>query len=251
LAGAAPRAAPGRHGILPPVPETTFAARPGEARAYVAEPASRPPWPGVVVLHEAFGLNDDIRAKADRLAGRGYLAFAPDLYSTGRKPLCVLATFRALFRGRGEAFELIDAARAELAGRPDCTGRTGVIGFCMGGGFALLAAVRPGFEVSAPNYGQVPRDAANVLKGACPVVASYGARDRSLKNAAAKLDQALTAAGVEHDVKEYPDASHSFLTPYHGPVGALSRVTGMGLHAPSADDAWRRIDAFLDRHLKA
>ena len=126
----------------------------------------------------ALGLNDDIRAKADRFAARGYLALAPDLFSIGRKPLCVLGAFRALFAGKGPAVDVLDAARAELAGRPDCTGKVGIIGFCMGGGFALLAAPRPGFAASAANYGQLPKDPPSFFRGACPVVASYGAKDR-------------------------------------------------------------------------
>jgi carboxymethylenebutenolidase len=233
------------------MPDVSFEAGPGRVRAYAAEPASRPPWPGVVVIHEALGLNDDIRAKADRFASRGILALAPDLFSVGRKPLCVLATFRALLKGAGPAVDVLDGARAELAGRPDCTGKVAVIGFCMGGGFALLAAPRPGFAAAAANYGQVPKDPSSFFRGACPVVASYGAKDRALRGAAAKLEAALAANGVAHDVKEYPGASHSFMTSYHGGLGAWARIAGIGLHAPSADDAWRRIDAFLDTHLAA
>jgi carboxymethylenebutenolidase len=233
------------------MPDVSFEAAPGRVRAYAAEPATRPPWPGVVVVHEALGLNDDIRAKADRFASRGCLVLAPDLFSVGRRPLCVAAAFRALFTGAGPALDVLDAARAELAGRPDCTGRVGVVGFCMGGGFALLAAPRPGVSAVAANYGQLPRDPAGFFRGACPVVASYGGKDRMLRGAAAKLEAALEANGVAHDVKEYPEASHSFMTAYHGGLGAWARVAGIGLHAPAADDAWRRIDAFLDRHLTA
>jgi carboxymethylenebutenolidase len=233
------------------VPDRQFDAPPGRVRAYQAEPGSEAPWPGVVLIHELFGLNDDLRAKADRFASRGYLALAPDLFSTGPKPLCVLKAFRALSAGKGEAFETIEAARAEVAAHPQCSGRVGVIGFCMGGGFALLSAARMDFAAASVNYGQVPKDAREALRGACPIVAGYGARDLPLKGAAAKLEAALEANGVEHDVKEYPDASHSFLTPYDSVTGMIARVTGIGLHAPSADDAWRRIDAFFDRHLKA
>src|SRR3954452_17350402 len=116
---------------------------PGEVKAHLATPpVGTGPWPGVVVLHEAFGLNDDIRQQVDRLAAAGYVAVAPDLYSAGGAWRCIRATFRSLTTGSGKAFEDIEAARAFLAARPDCTGRVGVIGFCMGGGFALLTAAR-------------------------------------------------------------------------------------------------------------
>jgi len=189
------------------VPDVTI----GATAAYLAVPVASPgPWPGVVAIHEAFGLNDDIRAHADRLAALGYLALAPDLLGGKFWMRCIRNMFRQIAAGSGPAFEVLDACRGWLAERPDSTGKTGVIGFCMGGGFALLTA-GSGFEVAAVNYGQLPRDLDTVLAGACPVVASYGGRDRSLPRAAAKLEQALTNAGVVHDVKEYPTAGHAFL----------------------------------------
>ncbi len=232
------------------MPDIHLAVPPHRAQAYLAEPTTAPPWPGAVLLHEVFGLNDDLRAKADRFASRGYLALAPDLLSLYPRALCVLGAFRALNARRGAAFDAIEAARADLAGRDACTGRVGVIGFCMGGGFAVLSAPRFDFGAAAVNYGAVPRDAPELLKGSCPIVGSYGARDLPLRGTAQRLERALEANGVEHDVKEYPGASHSFLTQYDGLTGAVSKVTGIGFHAPSADDAWRRIDAFFDRHLR-
>jgi carboxymethylenebutenolidase len=216
---------------------------------YIARPDGTGPWPGVVVLHEAYGLDDDIRAKADRFASRGYLAHAVDLFDHGPRVACVLAAFRAHTLGKGPAFEEIEAARSGLAASEDCTGKVGVIGFCLGGGFALLSA--PRFDVASVNYAHLPRDW-SFLDGACPVVASYGKRDRTLPGAAPKLERALEEAGIEHDVKEYADASHSFLNQHQaGMAGVVARVSGMNYHGPSAVDAWKRIDAFFDRHLQA
>src|SRR3954447_16345592 len=128
----------------------------GDIPAFEAQPpASEAPWPGVVVIHEAFGLNDDIREHALRLAAAGYLAIAPDLFRGRGIGRCLLGTSRALGAGRGRQFDAIGAARRELAARPDCTGRVGVIGFCMGGGFALMTAAR-GFDASAPNHPRLP-----------------------------------------------------------------------------------------------
>ncbi len=206
------------------MPATTVpgAASAPELDAYLAVPAvGTGPWPGVVVLHEVFGLNDDTRQQADRLAAAGYLALAPDLFSAGGVLRCLRSTFSALSSGTGAAYGDIEASRALLAGREDCTGKVGVIGFCLGGGFALMAASR-GFDASAPNYGPLPSDPHEVLRGACPVVASFGKRDVGLRGAAARLDAVLTEVGVEHDVKEYAGAGHSFLEPAQrrGAVGA-------------------------------
>jgi carboxymethylenebutenolidase len=231
------------------VPEIALATRAGEARAYLARPTGDGPWPGVVVLHEAFGLDPDIRGHADRFAGRGYLALAPDLLSLGRPKLrCLVAAFRAMSRRSGPAFDVIEAARDAVASRDDCTGRVGVIGFCMGGGFALLAAPRGWFEASSVNYGVVPKDADALLRGACPIVGSYGARDRFLRGSPQRLDAALARNGVERDVEEYREASHSLLNRHTGRMPMLiDRVTGFGRREPAASDAERRIDAFFDR----
>ncbi len=221
-----------------------------ELRAHLAvPPVGTGPWPGVVVLHELFGLTADIREQADRLAAAGFLAVAPDLFSAGGAARCLRSTFRALTSGEGEAFGDIEATRAWLAGRDDCTGRIGVLGFCMGGGFALLGATR-GFDAAAPNYGPLPK-AEEVLRGACPVVASYGRRDVVMRGAAARLESALTRLGVDHDVKEYPDAGHSFLNRHGlGPLTVLERVAGFGYHHPSAEDAWARILLTFERTLR-
>jgi len=233
------------------MPNTTYPASTGKLRGYLATPTTPGPWPAVVVIHEAFGLTDDIRRQADRFAAEGYLAFAPDLLSYGFAPRCLVSTFRTLFKqGGGRAIADIDAARAYLLGRDDCTGKVGVIGFCMGGGFAILAATR-GFDVAAPNYGIVPKNVDALLAGSCAMVASYGAKDRGFKGAAAKLDKALTAHGVDHDVKEYADAGHAFMTGHTGNWAFAEWIPGMGFVADAADDAWRRVFDFFGTHLKS
>ena len=221
-------------------------------RGYVARPTTPGPWPGVVMVHEMWGVDDVARRQADRLAETGYLTVLPDLFSAGGAIRCLKATFGALKAQHGRAFQDIEAARTWLTTQPDCTGRVGVIGFCMGGGFALLAATR-GFEASSVNYGMLPDEPDVALEGACPVVASYGARDRGLKGAAATLESTLTWLGVEHDVKEYPTANHSFIN--HAPNGPLVlrpllRIAGIGPDPVAAADAWDRIEAFFGTHLQ-
>src|SRR4051812_8378366 len=234
------------------MPPTTVpgAASAAELKAHLTVPAGEGPWPGVVVLHEALGLNDDTRAHADRLARKGFLALAPDLFTAGGALRCLRATFAAMMSGRGDAFGDIEASRALLAGRDDCTGAVGVVGFCMGGGFALLAATR-GFDASAPNYGQVPSDAEQVLRGACPIVASYGKRDLPLRSAPAKLERALEVNGVPHDINVYDGVGHSFMN-RHGPepVNVLEKIAGFHYDDSASEDAWERILRFFAVHLE-
>jgi carboxymethylenebutenolidase len=218
-------------------------------KGYVATPQGEGPWPGVIALHDIFGLTDVTRGHADWLAKEGYLVVAPDLFSWGGRIRCIRALMMDLAARQGAAFDDVDAVRQWLEGRPDCTGKIGVIGFCATGGFAILLAAGHGFSAVAPNYGQVPNDIDAILDGACPVVASFGGRDRMLKGAAARLNGALERRHIDHDVKEYPDAGHSFLDDYKGLIGVLAVVIGASYKDKDAADARGRISAFFTRHL--
>ncbi len=208
-----------------------------------------------MLIHEIFGLNQDIRELSERFAATGYLALAPDFYAGGKWRKCMRVAFRQLAAGEGEIFDAVDAAREWLAGQGDCTGRVGVIGFCLGGGFALLSAPRYDFAAASVNYGEVPQDAERILGGACPIVASYGGRDRTMRGRPERLKRALEINQVEHDLAVYPDAGHGFLVAQSWPttITVLGNLIGMhpGPHEPSARDAWQRIDAFFDAHLRS
>jgi carboxymethylenebutenolidase len=218
-------------------------------KSYVATPQGVGPWPGVIVLHDIFGLTDVTREHADWLAKEGYLAVAPDLFSWGGRIRCIRALMVDLAARKGATFDDVDAVRQWMEGRQDCTGKTGVIGFCVTGKFAILLATGYGFSVSAPNYGPVPNDIDAIMGGACPVVASYGGRDKRLKGAAARLKDALEQHHIDHDVKEYPDAGHSFLDDHKGFIGILGVVIGATYKDKDAADARSRIQAFFARYL--
>ncbi|MFJ4209667.1 dienelactone hydrolase family protein [Paenarthrobacter sp. NPDC089675] len=221
-------------------------------RGYLAEPKGEGPFPAVVMIHEAFGLDDVMRRNADRLATAGYLTLAVDLYSDGGPRHCLVATMRAMLSGTGRAFTDIATAKEWLRKDERCTGKVGVIGFCMGGAFALLSA-NDGFDAASVNYGQLPRDLHGALEGACPVVANYGTKDRTLPGAAAKLEHALSELGIEHDVKEFPTAGHAFMN--DAPVGPkplrpLMRVMGIKPDPAAAPEAWHRIEEHFAKHLR-
>jgi carboxymethylenebutenolidase len=210
-------------------------------------PPGEGPWPGVVLIHDAVGLRDTHRQIARRIADAGYLVLAPNLFARGGTVRCLRSVFKDLMAYQGRAFDDIAAARELLAGRPDCTGAIGIAGFCMGGGFALVASTK-GFGASAPFYPPpLQSKYEEIVDGACPIVASFGLEDRVNRGSGERLEAVLASANIPHDVKTYPGAGHSFAD--KAPVQPIAKILGFGENREAADDAWQRVFAFFGQHL--
>jgi carboxymethylenebutenolidase len=215
--------------------------------AYVTR-AKRPgKIPGVVFIYEAFGMNDEMARVADELAAEGYAVMLPDLFDRGSWFSCVRKLMKDLKAGSGTGVQDLIDARSWLAQQDYVdSGKIGVMGLCMGGGFALVLAKTGLFQASAPFYGQVPE----TLDGICPVVASYGGRDKMLVKDAARLEKELPQLGVPYDLKIYPHAGHSFMNrPANGLVKLLGGAFGAGYRPEAAADAKRRLASFFKAHL--
>lgn len=208
--------------------------------AYLASPENAQRSPGVVIIHEIRGLDDHARGIADRFAADGYVALAVDLFSTGGKPMCMLRIMYGMLvrpLSNGVVRDL-RAAMDTLATRPEVDGRRlGVIGFCLGGSYALqLASVDGRLKSASVFYGQNPRPI-EALARACPIVGSYPERDFTARQAR-RLEPLLAQYQIRHDIKIYPGTRHGFFN------------ESRAVYDPSAAaDAWARTIAFFNQTL--
>jgi carboxymethylenebutenolidase len=226
----------------------TLEAADGPVEALFVVPTGREgPWPGVLIVHDIFGLTSDVQKISQRVANAGYVVVTPNLFFRGGPVRCVMRVFRELLMQRGRALEDVQAAKSFLAGRDECAGPIGIVGFCMGGQFALVMAPK-GFTASAPFYGvPLPRHLDTVLHRACPVVASFGSRDPLGIGAPKKLRRVLDNKGIINDVKVYPGVGHSFAN--RVPAQPLMQIIGFGYDEDATEDAWRRVFKFFAEHL--
>src|SRR6202049_806524 len=207
---------------------------------YLALPDSNGPHPGVVIIHEAYGLNDNIKDIAGRFAEQGYAALAVDLFSDRNKAVCMARYMAGMLVGSVQRYGIADlkASLTHLAAMPEVDPeRIGAIGYCMGGSFAIAwACTDSRLKAIAPYYAANPRPL-DAVQRLCPVVGSYPEKDFSTA-AGRTLEVALGRYGIAHDIKIYPGADHSF---FNDRARAYNKA--------AADDSWTRVLGFFATHL--
>jgi len=237
-AEAAPQSAAAAPATAPPVIHF------GDASGYIAFPEAPGKKPALIVIHEWWGLDDWIREQAARFAKQGYVTLAVDLYRG--KSTHDPDEAHELMRGLPEDRALADmkAAFNYLASRDDVDPkRIGVIGWCMGGGYALaLATNEPRIAATSINYGRLVTDPNTIKKINSQILGNFGGADRGIPPADVKaFGTALTQYGKLADIKIYDGAGHAFMNPNNK----------QGYNDAAAKDAWHRIDSFFDRTLRA
>jgi len=200
------------------------------------------PLPAVIMIHEWWGLNDNIRAMADRLAGEGYVVFAVDLYAgeVASTPAEARALMLEVVEDPEAGYDNIRSAYefvSEVVGAP----RIGSLGWCFGGGWSLNAAklFPDELDASVIYYGQVTADEEVLGPINSPILGLFAADDTGIEVASVEaFRDSLMRLRKNYEVHIYPDVGHAFANP-----------TGNNYNAPAAEDAWRRTLEFLDHHL--
>ncbi|WP_050433272.1 dienelactone hydrolase family protein [Chondromyces crocatus] len=210
--------------------------------AYLSLPLdAKAPLPGVVVIHEWWGLNEHIRHWTDRLAEDGYAALAVDLY--GGKVAANADDAMAAMKAVNDegALKILRGANRFLETDPRTRSpRTGSIGWCFGGAWSLqLAMHEPALDAAVIYYGRLVTDVAALQAIRAPVLGVFGNKDGGIPpKAVDEFDKALHEAGVMHSILRY-DADHAFANP-----------SGKRYDEKAAEDAWKHVRAFLAMHLK-
>jgi len=216
-----------------------------QLRGYLARPVDAGPGtPGLIVIHEWWGLNDNIRRTAERLAGEGYVALAVDLYGgqSASIPKEAIKLMNGLMANADRADENLRQAHRYLdeeIGAP----RVGSIGWCLGGRWSLRTAVLlpDSLDAAVMYYGTVTTDEAELSPLQMPVMGNFAENDPIIKlESVAQFTATMKRLGKTVDVKVYTGAKHAFANP-----------SGMAYDAVAAEDAWERSTVFLKTHLQA
>jgi len=220
----------------------SFKSSPGSGSGYLVTPTAKGKHPAIIVIQEWWGLDDWIKSQADRFAAQGYVALAPDLYrgQVAHDPTLAHELMRGMPDDR--AMNDLKGAFNELITRRDVDpARVAVIGWCMGGGWALkLASAQPRVKALVINYGQLMTDPASVANLRPAILGNFGAEDRGIPPADVKaFESTLKQTGHDADIKIYEGAGHAFMNPNNKE----------GYVPAAAADAQARIDAFLAKQL--
>ena len=209
-----------------------------KASGFLAVPDKPGQYPGLIVVHEWWGLNDWVKEQTEKLAEQGYVVLAVDLYrgKTAADPSEAHELMRGLPQDR--AIRDMQAAYDYLAARKDVKpGRIASIGWCMGGGLALQLAIhQPRLAAVVVNYGALPTDPNDIQQIGAAVLGNFGADDKGITPADVQaFEKTMKGLNRRIDVKIYPGAGHAFENPNN---------TG-GYRPEAAADAWKRTLAFL------
>jgi carboxymethylenebutenolidase len=212
----------------------------GAMDSFFSKPAGAGPFPGMIVIHEIFGLNDNIRQISREFAGQGYAALAVDLFSNRNRAICMMQIFygmifrplnNSMLEDLNSAFNFLKQSQGVDADR------MGAVGFCMGGAYALQMAITTnGMKAASVCYGANPRPLEAVAL-ACPIMGSYPDKDFTTK-AAHELEASLVNYNVPHDIKIYENTQHSFYSQQRTPFEVEASI-----------DAWQRMLKFFGEHL--
>jgi len=212
----------------------------GVMESFLARPEGTGAFPGVVVIHEIFGLNENIREIARKFAEQGYAALAVDLFSNRNRAICMMQIIHGMLIRPLNNSMLADLQSAMTFLRQQqnvFADRIGAVGFCMGGAYALqLAVTDKEMKAASVFYGANPKPL-EVVAEACPIIGSYPDKDFTTQ-AARQLEAALTRYEIPHDIKIYKDTQHSFLNRQRTPI-----------EVDAAKDAWTRMLSFFTEHL--
>jgi len=213
----------------------------GPGRGFLARPQGTPR-AGLIVIHEWWGLNDNIREMSKRLAAEGYLALAVDLYegAVADDPDAARTLMQALMRDEARAERHISAAFRWLENEGGVE-RVGAIGWCLGGAMSLRAGMALPEQLDAVviYYGRLVTEPARLAPLRMPILGIFGGQDRGIPiESVREFETALQALGKDVEIIVYDDADHAFANP-----------SGTRYQPEAAADAWRRTLEFLDEHL--
>jgi carboxymethylenebutenolidase len=205
-------------------------------------PAGKGPFPGIIVIHEWWGLSDWVKDQASKLSDQGYVTLAIDLYrgKVATSPELAHELMNGLPEDRAKRD--LHAAFEYLSSQSNVKkDRIGSIGWCMGGGFSLDVALQePTLRAVVINYGHLVTDPQSLKQINASVLGLFGAHDQGITPSVPKFESSLKELGKSVDITVYPDAGHGFENP----------INKDGYRPEDAADAWQRTVKFFAATLK-